>query len=70
MYLAQIWFNLSDEDVEDAIYDSYYLETRAELILKNLHPVSKLSAFSKPISSEPDFPNRKLVRIFSYLPLR
>ena len=30
MYLAQIWFNLSDEDVEDAIYDSYYLETRAE----------------------------------------
>lgn len=23
MYLLQIWFNLSDEDVEDAIYDSY-----------------------------------------------
>ena len=23
MYLLQIWFNLSDEGVEDAIYDSY-----------------------------------------------
>ena len=24
MYLLQVWFNLSDEAVEDAIYDSYY----------------------------------------------
>ena len=23
MYLLQIWFNLSDEGIEDAIYDSY-----------------------------------------------
>ena len=23
MYLLQVWFNLSDEGVEDAIYDSY-----------------------------------------------
>ena len=23
MYLLQIWFNLSDEGLEDAIYDSY-----------------------------------------------
>lgn len=23
MYLLQIWFNLSDKGVEDAIYDSY-----------------------------------------------
>jgi len=23
MYLLQCWFNLSDEGVEDAIYDSY-----------------------------------------------
>ena len=27
MYLLQIWFNLSDEGVEDAIYDSYALRT-------------------------------------------
>ena len=25
MYLLQVWFNLSDEGVEDAIYDSYAL---------------------------------------------
>lgn len=25
MYLVQAWFNLSDEVVEDAIYDSYAL---------------------------------------------
>ena len=23
MYLLQVWFNLSDESIEDAIYDSY-----------------------------------------------
>ena len=23
MYLLQVWFNLSDEGIEDAIYDSY-----------------------------------------------
>lgn len=23
MYLLQVWFNLSDEGAEDAIYDSY-----------------------------------------------
>lgn len=23
MYLLQVWFNLSDEEIEDAIYDSY-----------------------------------------------
>ena len=27
MYLLQIWFNLSDEGVEDAIYDSYAMRT-------------------------------------------
>ena len=27
MYLLQIWFNLSDEAVEDAIYDSYAMRT-------------------------------------------
>ena len=27
MYLLQIWFNLSDEGVEDAIYDSYCMRT-------------------------------------------
>ena len=25
MYLMQIWFNLSDEGIEDAIYDSYFM---------------------------------------------
>ena len=28
MYLLQCWFNLSDEGVEDAIYDSYAIENR------------------------------------------
>lgn len=27
MYLLQVWFNLSDEGVEDAIYDSYAMRT-------------------------------------------
>ena len=27
MYLLQNWFNLSDEGVEDAIYDSYCMRT-------------------------------------------
>ena len=27
MYLLQIWFNLSDEGVEDAIYNSYAMRT-------------------------------------------
>lgn len=31
MYLLQIWFNLSDEGVEDAIYDSYSFRTFMKL---------------------------------------
>lgn len=27
MYLMQIWFNLSDEGIEDSIYDSYAMRT-------------------------------------------
>ena len=27
MYLMQIWFNLSDEGLEDSIYDSYAMRT-------------------------------------------
>jgi IS5 family transposase len=27
MYLMQIWFNLSDEGIEDSIYDSYAMCT-------------------------------------------
>ena len=27
MLLLQVWFNLSDEGVEDAIYDSYAMKT-------------------------------------------
>jgi IS5 family transposase len=27
MYLLQCWFNLSDEGIEDAIYDSYALRS-------------------------------------------
>ena len=26
MYLMQIWFNLSDEGIEDAVYDSYAMK--------------------------------------------
>ena len=29
MYLLQCWFNLSDEGVEDAIYDSYAISRHA-----------------------------------------
>ena len=31
MYLLQIWFNLSDEGVEDAIYDSYAMRKFMEI---------------------------------------
>ena len=27
MYLMQIWFNLSDEGIEDSIYDSYAMRS-------------------------------------------
>ena len=27
MYLMQVWFNLSDEGIEDSIYDSYAMRT-------------------------------------------
>ena len=26
MYMLQVWFNLSDEGIEDAIYDSYAMK--------------------------------------------
>ena len=31
MYLMQIWFNLSDEGIEDAIYDSYAMRTFSKI---------------------------------------
>ena len=31
MYLLQIWFNLSDEGLEDAIYDSYAMRSFVDL---------------------------------------
>ena len=55
MYLLQIWFNLSDEGLEDAIYDSYamrnfvginFLEEQvpdATTLLKFLHLLKKPS---------------------------
>ena len=36
MYLLQIWFNLSDEGVEDAIYDSYAMVIWANKNTKGL----------------------------------
>jgi len=35
MYLLQCWFNLSDEGVEDAVYDSYTLDDK-ELLFPNV----------------------------------
>ena len=37
MYLMQIWFNLSDEGIEDAIYDSYAMRTSCKQI--SLQPI-------------------------------
>lgn len=35
MYLMQIWFNLSDEGIEDSIYDSYAMRTFMHIDLMN-----------------------------------
>lgn len=32
MYLMQVWFNLSDEGIEDSIYDSYAMRSFSKII--------------------------------------
>ena len=46
MYLLQCWFNMSDEGVEDAVYDSYRLNlTMCQSFLKQIISNEKVSAF-------------------------
>ena len=43
MYLLQIWFNLSDEGLEDAIYDSYAMRNFVGINFLEEHPESLYS---------------------------
>ena len=45
MYLLQVWFNLSDEGVEDAIYDSYAFR-KFMVTSKNPQKFRQIEAFS------------------------
>ena len=45
MYLLQVWFNLSDEGVEDAIYDSYAFR-KFMVTSKNPQKLRQIEAFS------------------------
>ena len=46
MYLMQIWFNLSDEGIEDSIYDSYAMRTFMHIDL-NEHQVPDATTLLK-----------------------
>ena len=53
MYLLQVWFNLSDVGVDDAIYDSYAMRTLMKLNFLSEQdappPCSSFDIYSKPI---------------------
>lgn len=51
MYLMQIWFNLSNEGIEDSIYDSYAMHTFTPIC--NSFKVNFFSAITIPSCSFP-----------------
>ena len=49
MYLLQAWFNLSDEGVEDAIYDSYAMRKfmKIDFMKENVPDATTLLRFRR-----------------------